>query len=110
MATTKRVAKKAAKKAVPKVEKVKQIVLTQEQFDTLASIKNELDDLTDKLLSTFNQYDTNDNLKSIGFEVGRTYEGIINQYNKLTGLVVDIDPNPVEDYSWDEFEGDDNDN
>ena len=98
MAIAKKTAKKkAAKKAVPKVEAPKQIVLTQEQFDTLESIKNELDSLTDKLLNTFSQSDSNENLKSIGFEIGRIYEGFTEQYNKLYVVVTDVDPNP---YVW----------
>lgn len=103
MATAK---KKAAKKAVPKVEKPKQIVLTQEQFDSLESVKNQLDILTSKLLSAFNEYNTNQSLKSVGFEVGRIYEGLTDQYNQLYVLVMDVDPNP---YTWQSEDDEDDD-
>jgi hypothetical protein len=108
MATTKRVAKKAAKKAVPKVKEVKQIILTQEQWDELSNIRFTLTALGYDLENTFS--DDDKNTKQIAFDIAKVYKDLLEQQSKLDKIVDDTDPDPAVDYSWDEFEGDDNDN
>jgi hypothetical protein len=95
--------KKAAKKAVPK--EVKQIVLTQEQFQKLSDIRSNLSSFMWELESAF------DKEKSIGqaaFEVGKTYSRLSEDQSKLDKILDSIDPDTT-DY-WAGFVGDKNDN
>ena len=101
MATIKRAAKKAAKKAVPKVEAPKQIVLTEAQFDILEAVKDELNNLTYSLSYAF--ANENNNIREVAFEIGTIKNKIDIQQEKLNDIVATIDPNPIEfDFSFDE--------
>jgi hypothetical protein len=97
--------KKAAKKAVPKVEAPKQIILTEAQFDILEGVKNELNNLTYSLGYAFSNEESN--IREIAFEIGVIKNKIDIQQEKLNDIVATIDPNPLEfDFSFDEEEED----
>jgi hypothetical protein len=98
MATT----KKAAKKAVPKVKEVKQIILTQEQWDELSNIRFTLTALTYDLENTFSDDDRN--VKQIAFDIAKVFKDLQEQQSKLDKIVDATDPDPIEDYSWDDDE------
>jgi hypothetical protein len=105
MATIKRAAKKAAKKAVPKVEAPKQIVLTEAQFDILEAVKDELSNLAYSLSYAFTN--ENNGIREVAFEIGVLKNKIDIQQEKLNDIVATIDPNPLEfDFSFDEEEED----
>ena len=105
MATIKRAAKKAAKKAVPNVEAPKQIVLTEAQFDILEGVKDELNNLTYCLSYAFTN--ENNNIREVAFEIGVLKNKIDIQQEKLNDIVATIDPNPIEfDFSFDEDDKD----
>lgn len=105
MATIKRAAKKAAKKAVPKVEAPKQIILTEAQFDVLESVKDELSNLAYSLSYAF--ANENNNIREVAFEIGVIKNKIDIQQEKLNDIVATIDPNPLEfDFSFDEDDKD----
>ena len=105
MATIKRAVKKAAKKAVPKVEAPKQIVLTEAQFDILEGVKEELNNLTYSLSYAFTN--ENNNIREVAFEIGVLKNKIDIQQEKLNDIVATIDPNPIEfDFSFDEDDKD----
>ena len=105
MATIKRAAKKAAKKAVPKVEAPKQIVLTEAQFDILEAVKDELSNLAYSLSYAFSN--ENNNIREVAFEIGTIKNQLNVQQDKLNDIVATIDPNPLEfDFSFDEEEED----
>lgn len=103
MATT----KKAAKKAVPKVEEPKQIIMTAEQYESLVSIKEALDTSTDTLRSLGTDEETN--IKAVGFIVGRVYNDLLAAYFKANDLQSVLDPNPFV-YDLDDEDSDDEDN
>jgi hypothetical protein len=106
MATIKRAAKKAAKKAVPKVEAPKQIVLTEAQFDILEGVKDELNNLTYSLGYAFTN--ENNSIREVAFEIGTIKSKIDIQQEKLNDIVATIDPNPIEfDFSFDEDDEED---
>lgn len=101
MATIKRAAKKAAKKAVPKVKAPKQIILTEAQFDILEGVKDELNNLTYSLSYAFTN--ESNNIREVAFEIGTIKNKIDIQQEKLNDIVATIDPNPIEfDFSFDE--------
>jgi hypothetical protein len=105
MATIKRAAKKAAKKAVPKVEAPKQIILTEAQFDILEAVKDELSNLAYSLSYAFSN--ENNNIREVAFEIGTIKNQLNVQQDKLNDIVATIDPNPLEfDFSFDEEEED----
>ena len=105
MATIKRAVKKAAKKAVPKVEAPKQIVLTEAQFDILEGVKDELNNLTYSLSYAFTN--ENNNIREVAVEIGVLKNKIDIQQEKLNDIVATIDPNPIEfDFSFDEDDKD----
>ena len=105
MATIKRAVKKAAKKAVPKVEAPKQIVITEAQFDILEGVKDELNNLTYSLSYAFTN--ENNNIREVAFEIGVLKNKIDIQQEKLNDIVATIDPNPIEfDFSFDEDDKD----
>lgn len=109
MATIKRAAKKAAKKAVPKVEAPKQIVLTEAQFDILEAVKDELNNLAFSLSYAFTN--ENNGIREVAFEIGTIKNKLDIQQEKLNDIVATIDPNPIEfDFSFDEDENSDDDN
>lgn len=101
MATT----KKAAKKAVPKKEETKQIVLTKKQFQELSDIRFTLSSYTWELEGAFEKE------KSLGqaaFEIGKTSCKLSETQSKLDKILDAIDPDTT-DY-WADFVGDKNDN
>jgi hypothetical protein len=105
MAVLKKAAKKAVpKKAVPKKEEPKQIVLSQDQYDALASISTEISTLIYRLQTVF--VNDSDNVREVAFAIGAFKSEIEAQYSKLNEIVTDVDPNP---YVWDFDEDDDND-
>ena len=112
MATTKKVAKKAAKKAVPKVkvEEPKQIILTQEQYDALVSIKSELSTISWSLASTFSN--KSDNVREVAFNIGAIQAKLDVQQSKLDDITTAVDPNPwvYNPDEWEDVSDDDDDN
>ena len=96
------ITKKAAKKAVPKVvEEPKQIVLTQEQYDGLVSLKWEINSISSQIQSISTDEDKNQ--RQVAFDMGVLHVRTEKLYEDLDTIIIDIDPNP---YSW----GDDDDN
>jgi hypothetical protein len=89
MATT----KKAAKKAVPKVEEPKQIIMTTEQYDSLVSIKEALDTATDTLKRLGTDEETN--IKAVGFILGQVHTDLLAAYFKVNDLKTELDPDPI---------------
>ena len=99
------ITKKAAKKAVPKVvEEPKQIVLTQEQYDGLVSLKWEINSISSQIQSISTDEDKNQ--RQVAFDMGVLHVRTEKLYEDLDTIIIDIDPNP---YSWGD-EDDDNDN
>lgn len=96
------VRKKAAKKAVPKVkvEEVKQIVLTQEQYEELKNIRFNLISYNVQLETPF--FDNDLNPRQIAFELGKMFVRFDQEEVKLGNLIDAIDPNPYD--PWKEFE------
>jgi hypothetical protein len=94
-------AKKAAKKAVPKVvEEVKQIVLTQEQYDELRNIKFNLVIANVNLAEAFS--DEEQNVRQVAFEIGKIQAKLDIEEARLSKIIDDIDPDPYD--AWQEFE------
>jgi DNA repair ATPase RecN len=87
------------------VEEVKQIVLTQEQFDTLTEIRDSLDTISEVL----NGIDGDENLFEMGKQVGNATSEIINSFNSLDEIIdeLDVDSYDVEFESEDEDEDED---
>jgi len=101
--------KKAAKKAVPKVvEEVKQIVLTQEQYDELRDIKFTITIANINLAEAFS--DEEQNVRQVAFEIGKIQAKLDIEETRLDKIIDAIDPNPYD--PWEEFEEnvDENDN
>lgn len=98
--------KKAAKKAVPKVKEVKQIVLTQEQYDELKDIKLDIMFIGMDLEETFSNPHLN--VREVAFKTGKIQSKLDKEQERLDKLIDAIDPDPI-DY-WADFEGDENDN
>jgi len=99
------IAKKAAKKAVPKVDEPKQIVLTQEQYDDLTGLKWDINNVSNELknIST----DELKNVREMSFEFGVLQVKLEKVYDDLTKITDAVDPNP---YVWQDEDNDDNDN
>ncbi len=94
-------AKKAAKKAVPKVvEEVKQIVLTQEQYEELRNIKFNLVIANVNLAEAFS--DEEQNIRQVAFEIGKIQARLDVEETRLSNLIEAIDPDPYD--AWQEFE------
>jgi hypothetical protein len=74
------------------VEEVKQIVLTQEQFNTLTEIRNSLDTISEVL----NGIDGDENLFEMGKQVGNATNDIIIAFNDLGDLIDATNPNDDE--------------
>ena len=92
--------KRAAKKAIPKVE-VKQIILTQEQWQELNDLRSDFGSIMWILDDTFN---TEKSLGQVAFEIGKACSKFSDYHSKLDKIVDDTDPDLIEDYSWDEEE------
>jgi hypothetical protein len=88
----------AKTKSAP-VEKVKQIVLTQEQFEKLSEIRSLLDNASD----TLNNIDGDENAFAIGRMVGDATSDLIKAFNDLGDIVDELDVNNY----YGEFESDD---
>jgi hypothetical protein len=71
-------------------EVVKQIVLTQEQFDTLINIYQVLDNTTDEIA---NLIDSNLDPMKLGYNLGMINSELQTAYNTLDSLMDDINPN-----------------
>jgi hypothetical protein len=71
------------------VEKVKQIVLTQEQFEKLSEIRSLLDNASD----TLNNIDGDENTFAIGRMVGDATSDLIKAFNDLGDIVDELDVN-----------------
>ena len=98
------IAKKAAKKAVPKVkEEPKQIVLTQEQYDELVNFKWELSRISYDIKDICTDEDNNP--RKVAFELGALQIRVDKIYTDLDRITDDIDP--VENV-WGNDEDDDN--
>lgn len=101
------ITKKAAKKAVPKVvEEPKQIVLTQEQYDELVSLKWEINSISNQIKSISTDEDKNQ--RQVAFDMGVLHVRTEKLYMDLDTITNDIDP--TEPYTWGDEEDDDNDN
>jgi hypothetical protein len=96
------VKKRAAKKAVSKVEEVKQIVLTQEQWNQLSSVRFTLTTLSFDLESAFDDEDKS--IRQVAFEIAKVYKDLLVEQSKLDKIVDATDPDPIEEITWDEDE------
>ena len=97
--------KKAAKKAVPKVvEEPKQIVLTQDQYDELVSLKWEINSISRQIESICTDEDKN--LRQVAFDMGVLSVRSEKLYDDLGKITDTVDPDP---YVW-EDDDEDNDN
>jgi hypothetical protein len=94
------VRKKAAKKAVPKVKEVKQIVLTQEQYDELKDIKFNVMFASMELVEAFSEEDRN--IRQVAFAIGKIQAKFDAEETRLDNLIDAIDPDPYD--PWVEFE------
>ena len=97
------IAKKAAKKAVPKVEEPKQIVLTQEQYDELTGLKWDINKVSNELknIST----DELKNVREMAFEFGVLQVKLEKVYDDLTKITDAVDPDP---YVWEDEDDEEN--
>jgi hypothetical protein len=73
-----------------KTEETKQIVLTQEQFNTLINIYQVLDNTTDEIA---NLIDSNLDPMKLGYNLGMINSELQTAYNTLDSLTDDINPN-----------------
>jgi predicted CopG family antitoxin len=95
------IAKKAAKKAVPKVkEQPKQIVLTQEQYDELVSLKWEINSISNQIESVSTDEDKNQ--RQVAFDMGVLHVRTEKLYMDLDTILLDIDPTPLPDWGDDD--------
>jgi len=100
------IAKKAAKKAVPKVvEQPKQIVLTEDQYNELVSLKWEVNSISSQIeaIST----DEDKNPRQVAFDMGVLHVRTEKLYEDLGKITDDVDPDP---YVWGDEEDDDDNN
>jgi hypothetical protein len=79
-----------AKQIKQEEEVVKQIVLTQEQFNTLINIYQVLDNTTDEIA---NLIDSNLDPMKLGYNLGMINSELQTAYNTLDSLTDDINPN-----------------
>ena len=85
------IAKRAAKKAVPKVkEQPKQIVLTKEQYDELVNFKWELSRISYDIKDVCTGEDNNPRV--VAFELGALQIRVDKIYTDLDRITDDIDP------------------
>jgi hypothetical protein len=100
------IAKRAAKKAVPKVkEEPKQIVLTQEQYDELVSFKWEINSISNQIWSISTDEDKNQ--RQVAFDMGVLHVRTEKLYEDLGKITDDVDPEPLTNWGDDD---DDNNN
>jgi len=77
-------------KSTPVKEEQKQIVLTQEQFDTLIKIYTALDEATDQISELANG---EFNEIQLGYNLGMINNDLQRAYNSLDDLTDEINPN-----------------
>ena len=95
------IAKKTAKKAVPKVkEEPKQIVLTQEQYDELVSLKWEINSISNQIESISTDEDKNQ--RQVAFDMGVLHVRTEKLYMDLDTIIIDIDPEPLPNWGDDD--------
>jgi hypothetical protein len=82
-------------------EVVKQIVLTQEQFDALIKIYTALDEATDQISELAN---SEFNEIQLGYNLGMINNDLQRAYNTLDELTDAIDPNRENWFNYDEDE------
>jgi hypothetical protein len=82
-------------------EVVKQIVLTQEQFDALIKIYTALDEATDQISELANG---EFNGTQLGYNLGMINNDLQRAYNTLDELTDAIDPNRENWFNYDEDE------
>ena len=99
--------KKTAKKAVPKIEAPKQIVMSSAQYESIVAIKEALDTSTDTLKRLGTDEETN--IKAVGFTLGQVYNDLLAAYFKANDLKTELDPDPVV-YDFEEDEDNDEEN
>ena len=85
--------KKAAKKAVPKVEEPKQIILSQEQYDELVSLKWTINSISNQIVSI--STDDDKNQKQVAFDMGVLHVKTEKLYDDLNVILLNIDPDPL---------------
>jgi hypothetical protein len=90
-------------KTTPVKEEQKQIVLTQEQFDTLIKIYTALDEATDQISELANG---EFNEIQLGYNLGMINNDLQRAYNSLDELTDEIDPNRDSWWNNDEDETD----
>jgi len=90
-------------KTTPVKEEQKQIVLTQEQFDTLIKIYTALDEATDQISELANG---EFNEIQLGYNLGMINNDLQRAYNSLDELTDEIDPNRDSWWNDDEDETD----
>jgi hypothetical protein len=92
-----------AKAKQTKVEEVKQIVLTQDQFNKLIEVKSLLDSASD----TLDEIDGDGNLFEIGKLVGDATSDIVKAFNDLGDIVDELD-DQVNDFDFEDEDEDEN--
>jgi hypothetical protein len=90
-------------KSTPVKEEQKQIVLTQEQFDTLIKIYTALDEATDQISELANG---EFNEIQLGYNLGMINNDLQRAYNSLDDLTDEINPNRNSWWGGDEDETD----
>ena len=88
-----------AKAKTTVTKEVKQIVLTQEQFNKLRDIQNTIDSETETLKETVG--DTSLEPIEIGFNIGSAHSALFGACNDLEEILDEIDPLEYE-ISWDD--------
>jgi hypothetical protein len=92
------IAKKAAKKAVPKVvEEPKQIVLTQDQYDELVNLKWTINSISNQIESISTDEDKNQ--RQVAFDMGVLHVKTEKLFEDLGKITDDVDPDP---YVWED--------
>ena len=89
----------AKAKTTPVKQEVKQIILTQEQFDKLRYIQDVIDTETSDLKDAV--ADTNLEPIELGFNIGSVHASLYEACNQLESLLDSIDPLDYE-ISWDD--------
>ena len=95
------IAKKAAKKAVPKVvEEPKQIVLTQDQYDELVNLKWTINSISNQIESISTDEDKNQ--RQVAFDMGVLHVKTEKLFEDLGKITDDVDPEPLSDWGDDD--------
>jgi hypothetical protein len=86
------ITKKTTKKVAPKVEEIKQIILTQEQYDELVNLKWEINSISNQIESISTDEDKNQ--RQVAFDMGVLHVRTEKLYMDLDTITNDIDPDP----------------